>query len=80
MAGDVSAGAINPFQVRVLKPGKPDSAIVATCGNCATRLLLDTPIIRILPPLTCGNSSEKFPKYICTLPPNRSVTAGAPPL
>ncbi|MCY1202392.1 hypothetical protein D9M72_138780 [compost metagenome] len=80
MAGGVPLGAHRPYQVLMSKPGKPDSAMVGTSGNSATRCATVTATARSLPDLMNGvaDGIESNMNWIC--PPTRSVSAGALPL
>src|SRR5258708_29216036 len=49
MSRGVPDGAMSPFQVITLKPGKPDSANVRTFGSCGAREFVDTASNRIAP-------------------------------
>src|SRR5205807_2581351 len=53
MSFGVPAGAISPFQVSTLKPGKPDSATLGTSGICGARWAPDTASRRTAPLVAC---------------------------
>src|SRR5574341_1339708 len=73
-------GAHRPYQVLMLKPGRPDSATVGTSGKAEERLAVVTAMARSLPDLMNGIAEgiESNISWIC--PPIRSVKAGALPL
>ncbi len=51
----VPAGASTPSQFDTSYPGRPDSAIVGTCGSASMRAFDVTPSTRTLPALMCSS-------------------------
>ena len=80
ISGGVEAGASKPNQGATAKPARPDSAIVGTFGSAAERLLLVTASPRTRPDWMWLTSEGMLLKTESTLPPIRSVIAGAAPL
>ena len=79
MSFGVPAGAITANHELNSKPGKPESLIVGTSGNCGNGLGVLTPIRRTLPPLinpitvaspwnAIGTSPEATPSPACVAP------------
>src|SRR5262249_37194906 len=75
-----AAGTHKAYQLVTSKPGTPDSAMVGTSGNCATRRAEVTPSARILPLLMYGVDAGTLSNKAAIWPPIKSVSAGAPPL
>src|SRR5207248_2398079 len=77
MSAGVFAGAKKPSHGAMAMSGKPDSTKVGTSGRKRERCALLTASTRILPPPSCGSTSESGLMLTGTWPPIRSCSAGA---
>src|ERR1700687_3011591 len=80
MSRDVPAGASTPNHDGTSNPGKPDSAIVGTCGTAGDRVLFATASTRSLPAFADGMTAASPPNETATWPPSRSLIAAPLPL